>query len=187
MTPSHYPILCSKLKYSWVRSRNCICLVTCSFLLFFYHLMTKPGNQIATIPLPDSATLKPGKKIQIRLLVLQMVWSNAVTNICCICQPCCQLKARHRNNRCNKFSHSIMELELQLTQAREHTFQLPRDVNMRIVGFTNFNYKYKNIHLVYPMFNPSDAQTKIFWKIHVKLMAADTLVPRVTKSSGAMV
>ena len=58
---------------------------------------------------------------------------------------------------------------------------------MRIVCFTNFNYKYKNIHLVYPMFNHPDVQTKIFWKIHVKPVAADALVPRVTKSSGAMV
>ena len=31
---------------------------------------------------------------------------NAVTNIYCICQPCCQLNASHRTKRCSKCSHS---------------------------------------------------------------------------------
>ena len=36
----------------WVRSRNCVCLVT----WFCYQLIAKPGNKTATLPWPDPYT-----------------------------------------------------------------------------------------------------------------------------------
>ena len=43
----------TSFKCSWVRSRNCGCLVT----WFCYQLIVKPGNKTATVPWPDPAAL----------------------------------------------------------------------------------------------------------------------------------
>ena len=63
---------CIQLKWMWVRSWNCGCLVT----WFCYQLIAKPGNKTATVSWPDPRVLWQNNKLNSKHAELYKMYSH---------------------------------------------------------------------------------------------------------------